>query len=69
VYAEDILTELQCQNWFAKFHSDNFDIKDAPYSGRPVEANKDKIKVLIKVKRGIAIREIAARFHLSKSLT
>jgi histone-lysine N-methyltransferase SETMAR len=38
----DVLTERQCQNWFAKFRSDKFDIKDAPRSGRPVETDEDK---------------------------
>ena len=44
MYAEDVLTERQCQNWFAKFRSGNFDV---PRSGRPVEADEDTIKALI----------------------
>ncbi|GFV74198.1 histone-lysine N-methyltransferase SETMAR [Trichonephila clavipes] len=47
VYVEDVLTVRQCQNWFAKFRSGNFDIEDAPRSGRPVEADKDAIKALV----------------------
>ncbi|GFT35774.1 histone-lysine N-methyltransferase SETMAR [Trichonephila clavipes] len=39
-----VLTERQCQNWFAKFRSGNFDVEDEPRSGRPVEADKDAIK-------------------------
>ena len=34
VYSEKWLTERQCQNWFARFRSGNFDLKDAPRSGR-----------------------------------
>lgn len=34
VYEEDLLTERLCQNWFAKFCSDNFDIEDAPRFGK-----------------------------------
>ncbi|GFS77055.1 histone-lysine N-methyltransferase SETMAR [Trichonephila clavipes] len=30
VYGEGVLTVRQCQNWFAKFRSDNFDVEDAP---------------------------------------
>ncbi|EGI58777.1 Mariner Mos1 transposase, partial [Acromyrmex echinatior] len=30
VYGEDVLTVRQCQNWFAKFRSGNFDVEDAP---------------------------------------
>ncbi|GFW39753.1 histone-lysine N-methyltransferase SETMAR [Trichonephila clavipes] len=41
VYGGGVLTVRQCQNWFAKFRSGNFDVEDAPRSGRPVEADKD----------------------------
>ncbi|GFW80373.1 mariner transposase [Trichonephila clavipes] len=40
VYGEGVMTVRQCQNWFAKFRSGNFDVKNAPRSGRPVEADK-----------------------------
>ncbi|GFW66535.1 histone-lysine N-methyltransferase SETMAR [Trichonephila clavipes] len=29
VYGEGVLTVRQCQNWFAKFRSGNFDVEDA----------------------------------------
>uniref|UniRef100_V9IC99 Histone-lysine N-methyltransferase SETMAR n=1 Tax=Apis cerana TaxID=7461 RepID=V9IC99_APICE len=67
IYGEGILTVRQCQNWFSKFRSDNFDIKDAPRSGRPVEADEDKIKALIEANRRITTREIATRLNLSNS--
>lgn len=37
----------QCQNWFAKFPSGNFDVVDASHSGRPFKTDKGKIKALI----------------------
>ncbi|GFX47899.1 histone-lysine N-methyltransferase SETMAR [Trichonephila clavipes] len=46
-YAEDVLTVRQRQNWGAKFRSGNFDVEDAPCSGRPVEADKNTTKALI----------------------
>ena len=67
VYGEDVLTERQCQNWFAKFRSGNFDVEDAPRSGRPVEADEDTIKALIDANRRITTREIAERLNLSNS--
>jgi [histone H3]-lysine36 N-dimethyltransferase SETMAR len=67
VYGEDALTKRQCQNWFAKFQSGNFDIEDAPCSGRLVEADEDTIKVLIDENRRITTREIAERLNLSNS--
>ncbi|GFT60848.1 hypothetical protein TNCV_3615812 [Trichonephila clavipes] len=50
VYGEGVLTVRQCQNWFAKFRSGNFDVEDAPRSGRP-EADKDAIKALVDANR------------------
>lgn len=35
-----MVTERQCYNWFAKFHSTNSDVEDATHSIRPVEDNE-----------------------------
>ena len=51
MYGEDVLTEHKCQNWFAKFRSGNFNVEDAPRSGRSVEADEDTIKTLIDTNR------------------
>ncbi|GFW81915.1 histone-lysine N-methyltransferase SETMAR [Trichonephila clavipes] len=67
VYEEGVLTVRQCQNWFAKFRSDNFDVEDAPRSGRPVEADKDAIKTLVDANRRITTCEIGLRLNLSNS--
>ena len=47
VYGEKSLTDLQCQNGFARFRSGDFHLKDAPRSGRPTEVDNDKIKAMI----------------------
>jgi ATP/maltotriose-dependent transcriptional regulator MalT len=57
----------QCQNWFAKFRSDSFDVEDEPRSGRPVEVIEIIIKALIDANRRITTREIAERLNLSNS--
>ncbi|GFW45806.1 histone-lysine N-methyltransferase SETMAR [Trichonephila clavipes] len=67
VHGEGVLTVCQCQNWFAKFRSGNFDVEDAPHSGRPVEADKDAIKALVDTNRRITTREIGLRLNLSNS--
>ncbi|GFW74700.1 histone-lysine N-methyltransferase SETMAR [Trichonephila clavipes] len=67
VYGEGVLTVRQCQNWFAKFRSGNFDVEDAPRSGKPVEADKDVIKALVNANRRITTREIGLRLNLSNS--
>ncbi|KAJ0184406.1 hypothetical protein K1T71_000829 [Dendrolimus kikuchii] len=66
VNGEGVLTVRQCQNWFAKFRSGNFDVEDAPRSGRPVEADKDAIKASVDANRRIT-REIGLRLNLSNS--
>ncbi|GFX79710.1 mariner Mos1 transposase [Trichonephila clavipes] len=67
VYGEGVLTVRQCQNWFAKFRSCNFDVEDAPRSERPVEADKDAKKALVDVNRRITTRENGLRLNLSNS--
>lgn len=42
----DVLTECQCQYWFAKFCYSNFHIEYAACFGRPVEVDEHKIKPL-----------------------
>ncbi|KFM71932.1 Histone-lysine N-methyltransferase SETMAR, partial [Stegodyphus mimosarum] len=44
VYGDDALTTRQ----FAKFRSGNFVVNDAPRSGRPLEADVDEIKAMVK---------------------
>ncbi|GFT78658.1 mariner transposase [Trichonephila clavipes] len=65
VYREGVLTVRQCQNWFAKFRSGNFDVEDIPRSGRQLEADKDAIKALLDANRRITTREIELRLNLS----
>ena len=36
VYGDEFLSERQCQNWFARFRSENFDVKAETRPGRPV---------------------------------
>ncbi|GFU56072.1 mariner transposase [Trichonephila clavipes] len=63
VYGEGLLTVRQCQNWFAKFQSGNFDVEDAPRSGRPVEADKDAIKALVDANRHIDVCDSLLKRH------
>jgi predicted HTH transcriptional regulator len=67
VYEEDVFTKCQCQNWFAKFRSENLDVEDATRFERPVEADEYTIKVLIVENRRITTREITERLNLSNS--
>ena len=52
---------VQCQNWFARYRSRNFDVKDEPRPGRPIVEKVDEILQKIEVDRHIV-------FHLATSL-
>lgn len=67
VYGKDCLTERQCQNWFAKFRSGNFNVKDAPRSVRPVVVEDDKIKALIEANRHYTTREVTEILNISQT--
>ncbi|EZA53745.1 Histone-lysine N-methyltransferase SETMAR, partial [Ooceraea biroi] len=67
IYGEDALKLRQCQNWVTKFQSGDFNVKDAPRSGRPIEIDDDKIKALIDSNRRLTTREIAENLNISKS--
>ena len=64
-YDEKSLTERQCQNWFARFRSGDFDLKDAPRSGSPTEVYDDKIKAMIENNRRSMTRKIVEKLNMS----
>lgn len=56
--------EQQHQNWFTKFCSGDFPLKNQQRSGRSVEADDDKIKTIIDSDRHSTYREIAFKTWL-----
>ena len=65
LYGNEALKERQCQNWFAKFRSGDFSLKDAQRSGRPVEVDKTHIMAIIDSDRSSTTREIAEKLNVS----
>ena len=61
VYGGKSLTERKCQKWFACFRSGDFDLKDAPRSGRPTVVDDDKIKAMIENNRRNTTLEITEK--------
>ena len=59
------LKKRQCQNWFDKFRSGDFSLKDEKRSGRPVEIDDDLIKAIIDSDRHSTTREIAEKLRVS----
>ena len=43
---DEALKERQCQNWFEKFCSGDFSLKDEQRSGQPNEVDDDQIKAI-----------------------
>ena len=64
VYGDECLSERQCQNWFARFRSDNFDVKDEPRPGRPIVEQVDEILKRIEVDRYISFRDISTELNI-----
>lgn len=67
VYGDNALQERQCQRWFAKFSSGDFDLKDTPRPGRPNEVDDDEIKALIEANPSYTTREIAETLNIHHS--
>ncbi|EZA53808.1 Histone-lysine N-methyltransferase SETMAR [Ooceraea biroi] len=65
VYGDDALTERVCQKWFAKFRSGDFDVNDAPRSGRPIEIDSSNVKAIIDKNPSQSVREIATALNIS----
>ena len=67
MYGEEALKDRQCRNWFDKFHSGDFSLKDEQHSGRPNEVDDDQIKAIIALDRQVTVREIEEMLKIPKS--
>ena len=68
VYGQGAVTARTCQKWFAKFHAGDFSLDDAPWSGRPVEVDRNQIETLIENNQCDTMWEIANILKISKSM-
>ena len=60
VYSDECLSERQCQNWFTRFRSGNFDVRP----GRPIVEKVDESLKKIEVDRHISSRDIARELNI-----
>lgn len=67
VYGDNCLQERQCQRCFAKFRSGDFQVNDAPCSGKPIEIDDDQVKALIESNPRYTTREIAETLSIHHS--
>ncbi|CAH2092000.1 unnamed protein product [Euphydryas editha] len=65
VYGENAVSERWTQEWFARFRSGNFDVKDAPRSGQPVTEKVDEILQLMEQDRHVSCQEIAEALNIN----
>ncbi len=64
VYGDDAVSVRVAQQWFARFRSGNFDVKDAPRSGRPIVEKVDEIMEKIDQDRHISCHDIAKALNI-----
>ena len=67
VYGEEALEDRQCRNWYDKFRSGDFSLKDEQRSGRPNEVDDDQIKAIIESDHHVTVREIKEMLKIPKS--
>ena len=65
VYGNEALKERQCRNWFVRFRSGDFSLKNAQRSGRPIEVDETHIKATIDSDRHSTTRDIAEKLNVS----
>ena len=67
VYGKEALNDRQCRNWFDKFRSGDFSLKDEQRSGRPNKVDDDQIKAIIESDRHVTVRKIEEKLKITKS--
>ena len=58
MYREGATTDQMCQKWFAKIHSGDFSLDNAPWSGRTVAGDSNQTETLIENNQCYTIWEI-----------
>ena len=66
VYGEDAVTDQTCQKWSVKFRAGDFSLDDAPWSGGPIEVDRDQIETLIENNQCSTTWEITDILKISK---
>ena len=57
MYGEEALKDRQCRNWFHKFGSRDFSLKDEQRSSRPNEVDNDQITAIFEKRPELANRK------------
>lgn len=65
MYGVDVVSKRVCQKWFAKFRCGDFNLDDAPRSGRPNESDSSDVEALVKQNPSYTVREMASTLNIS----
>ena len=65
---EGAVTDRMCQKWFVKFHAGDFLLDDAPWSGSPVEIDRDEMETLIEKHQHYTTQEIPNILKISNTI-
>ncbi|KAG8239603.1 hypothetical protein J437_LFUL019245, partial [Ladona fulva] len=65
VYGVGAIAERTAHDWYAKFKKGNFDLKDAPCYGRPVEFDEERLNQLLHENPRQTTRELAEKMECS----
>ena len=64
---EEASKDRQCRNWFYKFHSGDFSLKEEQCLCRPNEVDDDQFKAIIELDRHVTVRQIEKMLKIRKS--
>ena len=67
VYGQDIITDRQVRNWFAKFRSGDMSLKDERRPGRSSDLDEDALRELLESNPRKSTRELALVLNASQS--
>lgn len=67
VYGPRAVTTTTCYSWYKRFITGNFNLEDAPRSGRPCTAHEKQILALIDSDSHLTTREIAEKLDVDFS--
>ena len=67
LHGKEALKDRQCRNWFDKFRSGDFSLKDDQRSDRPNEVDDDQIKAIMELDHHVTVREIEEVLKIPKS--
>ena len=67
LYGDGFVAERTARHWFNKFKNLNFDLDDAPRSGRPSEFDDDRLVELLEEDNHQTTRELAEQLGFSQT--